>query len=1047
MTNKEERNWRRGPIAWMVQNRITPNLLMVFLLVGGFFMSGKIKKEVFPEFDLDMVTVRVTYPGASPEEVEQGIVLAVEKAIRGMEGVKELTATAGEGSGVVSAELLEDANQQKVYNEIKQEVDRITTFPDDAEQPQVTLVARRRQVLDMQFYGNVTEASLRETVEQVRDRLLQNPEITQIDLSGTRDYEIMVEISQANLRKYNLSLDQVARIIASESIEVPGGSIETSGGDILLRMTDRRDWAREFARLPVVTTQEGSVVTLEMISEVREGFEDTNHFATFNGQRSIGLEVFRIGEQTPISVSKAVRAAMMVIEPDLPEGITWSINRDRSELYEQRLNLLLKNAAIGLCLVLLLLGVFLEFKLAFWVTMGIPTSFLGGLILLPAMGVSINIVSMFAFIVALGIVVDDAIVAGENIYEYRQKGIGFIKAAILGARNVAIPVTYAILTNMVAFLPLYFVPGTMGKIWKVIPIVVITVFAISWIEALLILPAHLAHTGSKPRTRLTAKLHEKQQAFANKFQYFINEIYRPFLESCIRWRGMTVAIALTLLIIILSFAFSGRIGLILMPRVESDRAFVAAVLPTGTPAAAARRVEQKLVKAMKVVAAENGGDQLLQGIYARVNENRVEVTAYLTAPNIRPISTGEVTRLWRQQTGQIVGLESLRYESDRGGPGRGAAITVELSHRDTDVLDRASASLAERLEEFPNVKDIDDGFTPGKKQLDFRIKPEGQRLGLTSIEVARQVRNAFTGAVALRQQRGRNEVTVRVRLPEHERSHEFNIENMQVRTPAGTFVPLVEIADIISGRAYTSIERRDARRTVTVSANVVPIGQTGQVTATLNSTILPEMIRDFPGLSYGYQGRQARMKESSSGLLNGFVLALVAIYFLLAIPFRSYIQPVIVMIAIPFSIIGAVIGHLLMGYNLSLMSMMGIVALSGVVVNDSLVLIDFANHQRASGLSAFDAITSAGTRRFRPIILTTLTTFGGLAPMIFETSRQARFLIPMALSLGFGILFATGITLILVPCLYLYIHDATNILQGWLGTEKRDESPGEGMPS
>jgi len=1046
MTPREEKNWRRGPLAWMVQNRVTPNLLMLCMMLGGLYMSFNIKKEVFPEFDLDMVTVRVAYPGAGPEEVEQGIVLAVEKALRGMEGVKELTATAAEGSGVVSAELFADADQQKVLQDIKQEVDRITTFPDEAEEPSVTLASRRRQVLDLQLYGNASEAALRETAEQVRDRLLQHSGITQVDLTGTRDYEILVEVPQASLRRYDLTLDQVARAIASEAVEIPGGSIETVSGDILLRMSERRDWAREFDQLPVLNTPDGSRVTLGMIATVREGFEDSNRFSTFNGQRCIGMEVFRVGEQTPISVARAVREVMAEAEADLPEGIAWSINRDRSELYSQRLHLLLKNAFFGLCLVLLLLGMFLEFKLAFWVTVGIPTSFLGGLLFLPGMDVSINIVSMFAFIVALGIVVDDAIVAGENIYEYRQRGIGNIKAAILGARNVMVPVTYAILTNMVAFLPLYFVPGTMGKIWKAIPVVVITVFAISWIEALLILPAHLAHTGSAPLTKLTSRLHAWQQTFAAKVLRFIDTVYRPFLEACIKWRGLTVAVAFATLALLLSYAMSGRIGMILMPRVESDQAVVTAVLSSGSPVEEAIELQQKLVRSMEEVAAENGGNDLLQGILANINENEVGITAYLTPPDVRPLNTSEVTRLWRERVGTIGGLESLRFESDRGGPGRGAAITIELSHRDTAVLDQASEQLAAELEKFPNTSDIDDGFKPGKRQFDFTIRPEGQRLGLTAVEVARQVRSAFTGAVALRQQRGRNEVTVRVRLPESERRHEFNIENMLLRTPAGTFVPLSEVAEVISGRAYTAIERRDARRTVSVSANVTPLGETGQVIATLNREILPKLAADIPGLTFSYQGRQANMAESFSGLKFGFLMALAAIYFLLAIPFRSYIQPLIVMIAIPFSIVGAIIGHLLMGYNLSLMSMMGIVALSGVVVNDSLVLIDYANRQRAGGATPLEAIVAAGTRRFRPIILTTLTTFGGLAPMIFETSRQARFLIPMALSLGYGILFATFITLLIVPCLYLYIDDAGRILHAWLGNRDRTDETGGMTP-
>lgn len=1029
MKPERKEHWQRGPLAWMVYNRVTPNLLMIALLLGGLFVSGQIKKEVFPEFELDMVTVRVAYPGASPEEVEQGIVLVVEEAVRGLEGIKELTSRAGEGSGSVSIELLADINQQKVYQEIKQEVDRIRTFPDDAEEPQVSLVARRREVLNIQLYGNTTEAALRETAEQVRDRLLQDPEITQIDLSGARDPEIHVDIPQAKLRAYNLTLDDIARTIAAASTDIPGGAVETGGGDILLRVTDRRDWAKEFARIPIISLSDGTVVRLEDLGKVRETFEDSDRFATYNGQRTIGLDIFRVGDQTPIGVSQAVRKAMSEIEADLAEGIHWDINRDRSEIYEQRLKLLLKNAAIGLALVLLLLGLFLEFKLAFWVTMGIPISFLGGLLFLPAMGVSINIISMFAFIVALGIVVDDAIVAGENIYEYRQRGHSMVKAAILGVRNVAMPITYAILTNIVAFLPLYFVPGTMGKIWKAIPVVVITVFAISLVEALVILPAHLAHTSSTPASKLTARLHNWQQGFSAQVSHFIDRRYRPLLELSIRWRGLTVAIGMAVLMIILSYVLSGRIGMILMPRVESDRAVVTAVLPAGSTLAAAEDVQKRLVSGVERMAAANGGDKLLQGVYAEVNEGEVGVTAYLTPPGVRPLNTGTVTQLWREEVGPIIGLESLRYESDRGGPGGGAALTVELSHRDTDVLDRASAALAERLDEFPDVKDIDDGFTPGKEQLDFRITPNGESLGLTSRDIARQVRNAFSGTEALRQQRGRNEVTVRVRLPERERSSEFNIENLMLKTPAGTFVPLFEVAEVTRGRAFTTINRRDARRTVTVSAGVEPISQTGQIMATLNSQILPELVRDFPGLTYGYQGRQARMQESTSGLAKGFIMAMIAIYFLLAIPFRSYTQPMIVMLAIPFGVVGAVLGHLLMGYSLSLMSMMGIVALSGVVVNDSLVLIDYANRQRPEGASAFTAICDAGARRFRPVILTTLTTFGGLAPMIFETSRQARFLIPMALSLGFGILFATVITLLLVPSLYLIIDD---ILQ-WYG--------------
>jgi len=1029
MSDKQGFSQIRGPISWMVHNRVTPNLLMIFLVLGGLFMTTRIKQEVFPEFDLDIVTVSVDYSGASPEDVEQGVILVVEEAIRAIDGVKELTATATEGNGTVAAELEEGADQQKIYQEIKQEIDRITTFPEDADEPEVSLATHLREVLGIELYGDVSEMALRETADQVRDRLLQNSEITQVDLAGARDYEILVEVPQEQLRAYGLTLAGISAAIDSASTDIPGGSVDTAGGDILLRIKDRRDWADEFARIPIVTTSDGSVVYLEDIATVREGFEDSDNSATYDGHRCIGIQVYRVGDQTPMGVAGAVRTAMDGIELNIPSGITWHIRHDMSEVYQQRLELLLKNACMGLMLVLVVLGMFLELKLALWVTMGIPTAFLGSLLFLPLVGVSINMISMFAFIVALGIVVDDAIVAGENIYEYQQQGMGFARAAVLGARDVAIPITFSILTNVVAFLPLAFIPGTMGKIWKVVPLVVITVFLISWVESLLILPGHLAHLKRRPAGGSTSRLQRWQQAFTGRVTQFINQVYGPFLNLCIRWRTLTVALCVTVLVVVGSYALSGRIGMILMPRVESDQADVTAVLPVGSPMDKVKAVQDKLSVAMNAVAAENGGDRLLKGIFSKINENQVEVSAYLTDAGVRPLNTGEVTRLWREKLGPVVGLESLLFESDGGGPGSGAALTVELSHSDIHVLDLASAALAEQLAGFSNVKDIDDGYTPGKQQLDFSIKPEGQSLGLTSAEVASQVRNAFSGAKALSQQRGRNEVTVRVRLPENERTREYHVEHLMIHTPAGIFVPLAEIATVERGRAYTSINRRDARRTVTVIANVEPIGESTHVQAVLDSTVLPELARDYPGLAYSYQGRQADMKESMQSILGGFVLSMLAIYFLLAIPFRSYSQPLIVMIAIPFGIVGAVLGHLLMGYNLSLMSMMGIVALAGVVVNDSLVLIDYANRRQREGASPADAIRTSGLRCFRPIILTTLTTFGGLAPMIFETSRQARFMIPMALSLGFGILFATIITLILVPCLYLLIDD----IHQWMG--------------
>ncbi len=1009
----------RGPIAWMVHHRVAPNLLMLVLIVGGVLMATRIQQEIFPQFDLDTVSVVVPYPGASPEEVEEAVVLVVEEAVRTIAGVKEVIATASEGAGSVVVEMDEDADAPRVFQDIQQAVARVRTFPVDAEEPRVSLALRRRSVLELQLYGDVAEFVLRDLAEQLRDRLLQESEITQVDLRGARATEIHVEISQADLRRYGLTLSGVASRLRSTALDVPGGKIDTPGGEVLLRVKERRNWAHEFAEIPIVTTASGASLRLGDVAQVSEGFEDTHRNATYNGLPAIRLDVFRVGDQTPVSVSQAGRRALADIEADLPPGVRIAIQDDDSEIYTQRRDLLVKNLLLGLTLVLCVLGVFLEPRLAFWVTMGIPTSFLGAFLLLPWMGITINMISMFAFLVALGIVVDDAIVAGENIHEHRERGMEPEEAAIKGARDVATPIGSSILTNLIAFAPLALVPGRLGKIWYSIPLVVGSVFVISWIESLLILPSHLAHASPSRRGRLQ----RFRDAVQRHFTHFVERRYAPFLATAVRYRYVTVAAGVGVLVVIIAYVVSGRLGMVLMPRVESDRAVATARLSFGSPLAAAESVRDRLLDGARAVADAGGGETLVTGTFALIEENSVEVDVYLTPPGVRPLSTAEVSRRWREAVGAIPGVESLRFESNAGGPGRGAALTVELSHRDVEVLDRASEQLAATLEQFPNTKDVDDGYSPGKPQLDFRLLPAARSLGLSSADVARQVRDAFYGAEALRQQRGRDEVKVQVRRPERERVSLANVEHLLIRTPAGTDVPLLEIAEVERGRAYTRINRRNGRRTVSVTADVTPQDQTNQVLAAVRTQEIPQLVRDYPGLATSFEGRQADMRESLAALRNGFLVALLAIYAVLALPFRSYLQPAIVMLAIPFGIVGAVLGHWIMGFSLSVISMMGIIALSGVVVNDSLVMIDYANRRRQEGATAYEAIMRAGTRRFRPILLTTLTTFGGLAPMIFETSRQARFMIPMAISLGYGILFATFITLLLVPALYLILED------------------------
>lgn len=1028
---------RSGVIGWMVHNRVTPNLIMLFLLIGGVLTyTHGVTKEVFPSFDLDMVTVSVPYPGASPEEIEQGIILVVEEAIRGLNGIEEVRATATEGSGRVVAELIEGADRQTVFQDIQQEINRVTTFPDDAEEPIVSLNVRRRDVLELQIYGDVGESNLREAVEMVRDALLQREEITQVDLRGARDREVLIEIPREVLRRYGLTMQDISERLRADSTEVPAGSIDTSSGNVLVRIDQRSDWAEEFAAMPIVTTASGGVVRLGDVATVRDGFEDSDVYSNYNGLPAIEVKIYRVGDQTPGSVAAAGYEVIREIEASLPPGVSWGVTDDDAFLFKERRDLLLKNIGMGLVIVLVVLGLFLELRLAFWVMMGIPISFLGTVLLMPHMGATINMISMFAFLISLGIVVDDAIVVGENVYEYRQRGHGPVEAAILGAKEVGTPVYFAVITNIVAFIPLAMIPGTLGKIWGVIPLVVCTAFAMSLFESLYILPSHLAHSAGEHKIALLRWVDRKQQAFSHLVRDFIHKIYGPFVDACIRQRVLTVSVSLAILLVSLGYVASGRLGLILMPRVEANQAVASATLPVGSPLEEMLRVERTLLDSAYAMVAESGGDTLVDGYSSSIEENSVEVSIMLQPPGVRPISTSEATRRWREATPGLPSLETLKFESDRGGPGGGAAISIDLSHRDIATLDRAAERLGELLAEFGAVSEVDNGVASGKQQLDFRLNDYGRSLGLTGAIVGRQLRDAYQGSQAIKQQRGRNEVTVRVRLPENERVSEFDLEQFIVRTPSGAEVPLRDVAELNRGNAYTEIERTDGRRTVTVGADVTPISESASVKAALAASVLPELETDFPGLTWSWAGRQADMGESMQALGRGLVLALCVIYFLLAMAFRSYVQPIIVMAAIPFGVIGAIIGHILMGYSMSSISMMGVIALSGVVVNDSLVLIERANAiRREDGASAIEAVRAAGIRRFRPILLTTLTTFGGLAPMIFETSRQARFMIPMAISLGFGILVATAITLILVPALYALIDDVSRLSAKAVGTE------------
>lgn len=1028
-------NIKHGTISWMAGNSVAANLIMIFCLVGGTMAMFSVKKEVFPEFTADSVTVSVAYPGASPEEVEKGVILPIEEAVQGVENVDEVISTAYENRGIVIVEAVSGADLTKLVDDVQSEIDNITTFPDEIEEPAVKATTRSREVLSVMLYGDIDPRVLQRIGENVKDHMIQNPDITKVELTGLPGLEIRISVSQENLRRYGLTLGDIANRIRQRSVDLPGGDIDTSGGEVLVRVTERRDYGEQFRRMPILTTPDGSEVLLGDLAEIHDGFEETDRYVLFEGKPTVEIEVYRIGNQTPIEVSDAVIREMKDMAAFFPEAVQYKIYRNRSDYYRQRSELMLKNGAMGLVLVLILMGVFLEIRLAFWVMMGIPISFLGSFLLLPFFDVSINMITMFAYIIALGIVVDDAIVVGENIYSYRQKGNAFLTAAVLGTREVAVPVTFSVLTNIAAFLPLMLVPGMTGKIFGIIPVVVTAAFVISLFECLYVLPAHLGHgREQKKRSRsLYARIYRFQQSFSSGFIRMVRTRYGPFLDRVLLNKYLAVALAAGILVVVLAYVGSGRMGMTLFPDTDSDFSRAEVVFPYGTPVAKTRAAAEKLIDAARKVVAKTGRPELCEGkviSIGRGGSHVAHVYVLLADPEIREriMNTKEFTNAWRSAVPEIPGIEYMKFSSSFGGPGgRGDAINVELRHRDINVLRSASLELAEELHQYPIVDEINDGFQPGKPQFDIRIKPSGEALGLTAAMVGRQIRDAFYGARAIRQLRGRNEVDIMVKLPESERSSEFYLEDFMVRAPSGTFIPLREAAVFRRGRSYLSIDRRNGRRVVQVTGDATPKSRAGEVLTDLRKTALPDLIRKYPGLGYSFEGRRAEINESMGSLKTSFAIAMIVIFAMLAIPLRSYAQPLIIMMSVPFGIVGAILGHLIMGYSMSVISMFGVVALSGVVVNDSLILITFANNARENlNMSPVEAIREAALQRFRPILLTSLTTFGGLAPLIFESSFQARIMIPMAISLGFGILFALFITLGIVPAFYLIVEECKN---------------------
>ncbi len=1013
-----------GAIAWMARNSIAANLLMVILLAGGLWTTVTIQKEVFPQFQLDVVEVRVAYPGAAPTEVEQGVLRPVEEAVRGIEGIRELTSTAWEGRGRVTIELVSGADRMKLFQEIDQAISRIRTFPEDTEEPEVQLQARQQQVMEIGLFGDVDIWELRKLAERLRDVLIGNEYITQVELGNVPEYRTHIEIAREDLRKYGLTLSEIAEIINVSSEDIPAGTVETSAQEILLRVKERRQSAVEFEQIEIISGPDGAVVRLGDIATVRDGFEEAGFHSQFNQQPAVEVNIYHVGTQSPLDIAREVEQIMADFETTLPEGVNWRIDGNNAADFRDRVTLVAENGLLAILIVLIILTLLLNFRLAFWIMMGMTTSFIGGVLFMPMVDVSLNMISLFGFLMVLGIVVDDAIVVGENIHAHQENNQDHVEAAIAGAKEMAMPVTFAIVSNIIAFIPLLFIPGETGKFWGPLPVVVILVLALSLFEALFILPAHLGHKRRRRRRlRLGNWLNDIQQLFARGFQTFVTNRYSRFLERCLQFRYITLCAAVALVVMVGTYATSAHMGIIMMPEVAADEIEAGVRLPVGTTLAQISRVAEDVTAATARMFEEYDLDEVAEGIKTNVRgQSFIDVEIVMRPPNERDMSAREVIQLWRDNIGDLPGVHQITFEAERGPGGWRQDISVDLSHSRIETLEAASQEFLQRMEQYENTRDVSDNYNKGKTQLDFQLLPEGRALGLTPADLGEQLRGAFFGDLALRQIRGTDEVEVRVKLPLDQRRDIHHLEDLVLRTPDGTEVPLLDVAEMTSNKAFTSINRRDGRRIVNVSMDVEPERAIGQVVKAIRTVELPDLREKYPGLTWTFEGSDAEMRRATASLWGWFGMAQIVIYALLAVALRSYFQPLIIFGAIPFGIVGAVLGHILLGYDLSLVSLMGIIALTGVVVNDALIMVTHANRQRHR-LGPFEAIREAGQRRFRPIVLTTLTTFGGLSPIIFEKSLQAQYVIPMAISLGFGIVFATVIILVLVPCLYLVLED------------------------
>ena len=1035
-------------IAWFARNPVAANLMMVVIVAYGLYATlFKIPLEVFPVFEQDIINISVAYPGATPKEVEHSIALRVEESIADLQSIDHIFTDASEGSALIRVEISNGADVNRVLSDVKNRVDGINGLPEDVEKPTIALQQRKREVISLALSGAGSESELYELSKQIRDEVTRLPGISQAEITGLRPYEIGVEVSEDSLQQYGLTLEQVAQIIRSSSKDIPAGKINSKLGEIRIRTLGQAYRQQDFERIIIISRDDGTRIRLEDIATINDGFTEDPLYAIFDHRRSAIIEVFRTGTQSAIKVAETVKNYIEDRQASLPDNVQLDYWKDRARIVRARLQTLTNSAMQGGLLIFILLALFLRPSVALWVSLGIPISFMGALALMPELGVSLNLVSMFAFIIVLGIVVDDAIVTGENVYTHLKKNPDPLDAVIKGTQEVSIPVTFGVLTTVAAFLPLLMIGGVRGDIFAQLPMIIIPVLLFSLIESKLILPAHMRHirvydeaTDKQPNI-----LMRLQQKIALGLENFIEKRYRPFLDNVLTFRYLTLSIFIVFLTITISLAFSGRIHFTFFPRVPSEFVRVNLIMPEGTALETTTRHIQHIKEQAEFLQDKyidpQSGNSVIEHILVSVGStgrslrgssggksNLARVVFELTPPEQRSlsISSSELKREWRKLIGDIPGVKELSFRAEIAHGG--AALDIQLEGQNFEQLAIVANLVKSRLETFDGVFDAKSSFEEGKEEIQLRILPEAELLGLTLADIGRQVRSAFYGIEVQRILRDQDEIKVMVRYPPNERQSIADLEDLKIRTAEGKEIPLMEVAEFIYDRGAVKITRIDRQRIVNVTADINKEKvDAANVIAELDEW-LSDVLKGYPSVIFDLEGEQKEQKESMATLKIGLLFVLFIIYALLAIPFGSYLQPLIVMGVIPFSIIGAVLGHVLLGISLSISSLMGILALTGVVVNDSLVLVDYVNKRVKEGHPLQDAVRKAGGARFRPILLTSLTTFVGLLPLIFEKSTQAQFLIPMAVSLGFGILFATFITLILIPASYMILEDFKRLL-------------------